>query len=140
MGILNWPLNSSDEKYVATENSLPLRDASRQGRQTWIGNWATELLELASCAIMRRSRNDANLLVHRMVALGLDPCELRLLDPALAHHMQSQCSRCGSREQCLQDLASGSSGSASRNCEDWRNYCPNALALEMLSALQSRSR
>jgi len=140
MGILNRSVRSSDEKYVVTEKSLPMRDASRQWQQTWIGIWATKLLEFARCAIMRRSRNDSNLLVRRMVALGLDPCELHFFDPALAHHMQRQCTLCESREYCLQDLTSGFSGSALRDREGWRDYCPNVLALEMLSALQSRSR
>jgi hypothetical protein len=153
MGILNWPVSSRDEKYVVAENSLPMRDALRQWSQTWIVNWARELLELARCALARRNRNEAKLgarrmvapdldpcWARRMVALNLDPCELRLFDPALARHMQRQCTLCESREYCLQVLTSESSGSALRDGEDWRDYCPNALALDMLSALQSRSR
>jgi len=77
------------------------------------------------------------LLVRRMAALDLDPCELRLLDPALMRHMQRQCTVCDEREYCLQDLTSGS---ALQDREDWRDYCPNAFALEMLSGLQSRAK
>ena len=139
MGILNWPMSSSDEKHVVPENSLPMRGELGQW-QRGIGIWTRELFEFARCAIMGRSRNGANPLVRRMVTLGLDPCKLRLFDPALAYHMQRQCALCESREYCLQDLTSGSSGSASRDREGWRDYCPNALALEMLSALQVRSR
>jgi hypothetical protein len=135
MGILNWPLNSGHEKYA--RHPLPRPDALKQCWQAWIGIWAAELVELARCVLVRRSRNDANLWARRMVALDLDPCELRLFDPVLARHMQRQCSLCESREYCLQVLTSGS---ALRDGEDWRDYCPNALALDMLSALQSRSR
>jgi len=80
-------------------------------------------------------KNPGILLVRRMAALDLDPNELRLLDPALMHHMQRQCTVCENREYCLQVLTSGS---ALQDREDWRDYCPNAFALEMLSGLQRR--
>jgi hypothetical protein len=89
-------------------------------------------------AFVRCSRNDANLLARRMVALGLDPYELTLSDPALVRHVQKQCTLCDNRECCLQAFAREPSGVALR--DDWRDYCPNALALDMLVGLQSRSR
>jgi len=84
--------------------------------------------------------NAANLLLRRMATLSLDPCELRRLHLPLMHHMQRQCQLCDNRQYCKHVLASASSGSALRDCDDWRDYCRNALALDLLSGLQSRSR
>jgi len=84
--------------------------------------------------------NAANLLLRRMAILSLDPSELRRLDLPLMHHMQMQCELCDNRQYCEQALTTASSGSALQDCDDWRNYCPNALALDLLSGLQSRSR
>jgi len=130
--------------------------AFKQGWQRLIEVRAGELLEVALLcnrrvkylayyvgsadlrAFVRCSRDDANLLARRMVALGLDPYELTLSDPALVRHVQKQCTLCDNRECCLQAFARESSGAALR--DDWRDYCPNALALDMLVGLQSRSR
>jgi hypothetical protein len=91
----------------------------------------------ASKLVMHR-RNEATLLARRMVALDLDSYELSLSDPALVRHLQRQCTLCKSRESCLRDLASDCRGAARRNRREWREYCPNASALGMLTALQSR--
>ena len=89
-------------------------------------------------AFVRHSRSDTNLLARRMEALGLDPYELALSDPALVCHLRKQCTLCDSRECCLQAFAREPSSAALR--DNWRDYCPNALALDMLVGLQSRSR
>ena len=129
--------------------------AFRQWWQRLLEIRAGELLELALCIgrvkylayyvgsadfreFVRRSHNDPNLLARRMVALGLDPYELALSDPALLRHLQKQCTLCDNRECCLQAFARESSGAVLR--DNWRDYCPNALALDMLVGLQSRSR
>ena len=78
------------------------------------------------------------LLRRRMFALELDPYELGLTDPALLRHLQRCCAPCESREACAADLARASRGRACQ--DDWRDYCENAMALEMLIALQSRSK
>ena len=130
--------------------------ALRQSWQRLIGAPAEELLEAACLcarrvkylayyvgsadlrAFLRHSRSDANLLARRMEALGLDPHELALSDPALVRHLQKQCTLCDNRECCLQAFAREPRGAALR--DDWRDYCPNALALDMLAGLQSRSK
>jgi len=89
-------------------------------------------------AFVRNSHNDDNLLARRMLALGLDPYELALSDPALVRHLQRQCTLCDNRECCIQDFAREPSDAALR--DDWGDYCPNILALDMLVGLQSRSR
>src|SRR5271165_4181808 len=88
--------------------------------------------------LVMRSRNDANLLARRMAAVDLDPYELTLSDSALIRHLQRQCTRCESRKGCLQDLAHECRGAAWRDRGKWREYCPNASALDMLIVLQRR--
>ena len=130
--------------------------AFRQWWQRLIGAPADALLEAAGLctrrvkylayyagsanlrAFVRHSHSDANLLARRMEALGLDPHELALSEPALVHHLQKQCTLSDNRECCLQAFAREPRGAALR--DDWRDYCPNALALDMLVGLQSRSR
>jgi hypothetical protein len=81
----------------------------------------------------------ADLLRRRMLALELDPYELALSDPALLRHLHRCCALCESREDCASDLACASTDQAWQGPGDWRDYCENALALEMLVALRSRS-
>ena len=81
-----------------------------------------------------------DLLRRHMLALDLDPYELALSDPALLRHLRRRCALCQSREDCASDLARASAGQAWQGRDDWRDYCENALALEMLIALRSRSK
>jgi len=81
-----------------------------------------------------------DLLRRRMLALELDPFEMALSDPALLRHLQRCCGLCESREDCASDLVRASAGQAWQGRDDWRDYCENALALEMLIALRSRSK
>jgi hypothetical protein len=81
-----------------------------------------------------------DLLRRRMLALELDPYEMTLSDPALLRHLQRCCALCESREDCASDLARASAGQACQGRDDWRDYCENVLALEMLIALRSRSK
>ena len=81
-----------------------------------------------------------DLLWRRMVAFGLEPYELGLSDPALLRHLQGRCADCENRDECALDLARTSSNQPWRGQDDWRDYCENALALEMLIALQNRSK
>jgi hypothetical protein len=126
--------------------------------QRWIGTLAHGLFEAARFgvgrvkylayymgspefrAFVRHSNNKDNLLARRMVAIGLDPYEAALSDPALVRHLQKVCALCDSRECCLQDFTRTSNGSVLKNHEGWRDYCDNALALDLLMGLQSRSK
>ena len=126
--------------------------------QRWIGTLANGLFEAARFgvgrvkylayymgspelrAFVRHSNNKDNLLARRMVALGLDPYEAALSDPALVRHLQKLCTLCDSRECCLQDFTRTSNGSVLKNHEGWRDYCDNALALDLLTGLQIRSK
>jgi hypothetical protein len=90
------------------------------------------------CTIARGHADD--LLRRRMLTLELDPYEMALSDPALLRHLERCCALCESREDCASDLARASAGQACQGRDDWRDYCENVLALEMLIALRSRSK
>ena len=90
------------------------------------------------CRVAGRHVDD--LLRRHMLALDLDPYEIALSDPALLRHLRRRCALCQSREDCASDLARASAGHAWPGRDDWRDYCENALALEMLLALRSRSK
>src|SRR5262245_53092677 len=81
-----------------------------------------------------------DLMSLRMLALDLDPYEMTLSDPALFGHLRRRCALCQSREDCASDLARVSAGQVWQGQDEWRDYCENALALEMLIALRSRSK
>jgi hypothetical protein len=97
-----------------------------------------EMFNADLCRVAGRHVDD--LLRRRMLALDLDPYELALSDPPLLRHLQRCCGLCESREDCVSDLARASAGQAWPGRDDWRDYCENALVLEMLLALQSRSK
>jgi hypothetical protein len=80
-----------------------------------------------------------DLLRRRMLALELDPYELTLSDPALLHYLQGRCAQCESPDACESGLAHTSTNQTWQDRDDWRDYCENASALEMLVALRSRS-
>ena len=133
--------------------------SGKRGRlwKRWIGTLASGLFEAACAgvgrvkylayymgsselrAFVRHSNNKDSLLARRMVALGLDPYEAALSDPALVRHLQKLCTLCDSRECCLQEFTRTSNGSVLKNHESWRDYCDSALALDLLIGLQSRS-
>ena len=136
--------------------SLP--NAFAQSWQRWMMSWADQLLETARlgsdnleylthdrkgagsdlCPVAGRDDND--LLRRLMLVLDLDPYELALSDPALLRHLRRRCALCQSREDCASDLARTPADQAWQGRSDWRDYCENALALEMLVALRSRSK
>ena len=129
-----------------------------QSWRRWIARRADQLLETARlgsdnleyltpdlkaadsdlCTIAGGHGDD--LLRRHMLALDLDPYEIALSDPALLRHLRRRCALCQSREDCASDLARASAGQAWQGRDNWRDYCENALALEMLIALRSRSK
>ena len=143
---------------VSLQHRLPPNLFVRLWRR-WMAAQANQLLEAARlgsdkveyltndremsnadlCRVAGRHVDD-NLLRRRMLSLELDPYELALSEPALLRHLQKCCSLCESREDCASDLARASTDRAWQGRDDWRDYCENALVLEMLMALQSRSK
>jgi len=139
-----------------SHRSLP--DVLAQSWRRWMARRADQLLETARlgsdnleylthdlkaadsdlCTVAGGHGDD--LLRPHMLALDLDPYEIALSDPALLRHLRRRCALCQSRQDCASDLARASDGQAWQGCDDWRDYCENALALEMLIALRSRSK
>jgi hypothetical protein len=75
----------------------------------------------------------ADLLRRRMAALHLEPGELARCEPITFRELQRRCTTCDSRGRCALDLADEFAGPT---WQAWRDYCPNATTLSMLSTLQ----
>lgn len=116
---------SLGESYVCTEHELKRR-ARYLGipvaQLRWVPSYGPEPI---------------GLLQRRMKALSLDLDDVTQTEPLLLQELQHRCARCESREQCALELADKSSDPASEN---WRDYCPNAATLLMLSTLQTCSK
>jgi hypothetical protein len=65
---------------------------------------------------------------RRLVALGLDPQDVRHSLPQVMHDLQRVCSLCQSVGECEHDLA------ARPSSVTWRAYCPNVMTLDALRA------
>ena len=121
---------------VAQANQL--LEAARLGSDKV--EYLTHGQEMSNADLCRVASRLEDLLRRRMLSVELDPYELALSDPALLRHLQRCCSLCESREDCASDLARASTDRAWQGRDDWRDYCENALVLEMLIALRSRSK
>jgi hypothetical protein len=78
-----------------------------------------------------------SLLERRMGALSLDPDEVARTEPLTIRELRHRCTKCAKREQCALDLADKF---ADPGWQHWRDYCPNAATLTMLSTFQSCSK
>ena len=78
-----------------------------------------------------------SLLERRMEALSLNPDEVAHIEPLAVRELQHRCVKCEKRGQCALDLADKFADPA---WQSWRDYCPNAAALSMLSTFQSCSK
>lgn len=76
---------------------------------------------------------DDLLLCRRMRALHLDPDELYCSEPRAFGVLHRLCATCDVPGRCARDLADEF---ADPGWQDWRNYCPNATTLSILSALR----
>ncbi len=77
---------------------------------------------------------DASPLLRRMRHLHINPDELAWGELAVFRQLAIRCGQCMSTAQCTRDL---SDESADPFGEDWRDYCPNASMLSMLSTLHN---
>ncbi len=73
-----------------------------------------------------------SLLERRMEALLLNPDEVTHMEPLMVRELQHRCVKCEKRRLCGLDLADKF---ADPGWQCWRDYCPNAATLLMLSAL-----
>lgn len=119
-------------------------------------NTGSDLFELESCgadqiermaqdlglsasdlrSLVSHGPGGASLLRRRLAALHLDQDELARSEPALLRDLQRLCTICESRGRCARDFAQHATDP---DRQDWRDYCPNAATLKMLSRLKSCS-
>lgn len=78
--------------------------------------------------------DETELLQRRMLVLRLDTEAWARFEPAMVCELQRLCAACSSRQQCAHDLVTYFDDPT---WPGWRDYCPNAAKLNMLSALQS---
>lgn len=81
----------------------------------------------------RRLAQRTEQLTARMAVLHLRPDDLALEDGGRFRDLQRLCERCGNKNRCAGDLASEF---ADPGWDEWRDYCPNATALAVSSALK----
>lgn len=92
---------------------------------------ASELRLLAS-----HGPEEANLLLRRMAALGLDSDEVVRLEPGVFRNLSWRCMLCESQGRCAWDLADDFAVPEWRDCRNaWRDYCPNAAILSALGEI-----
>lgn len=72
-----------------------------------------------------------------MQALSLNSDEVNHMEPLTARELQRRCARCEKRGQCALGLADQF---ADPGWHNWRDYCPNAATLSMLSILHGCSK
>ena len=85
------------------------------------------------CWIASYSPCRAEFLRERMDALHLEPQEFARREPAKFCELVTLCTTCESQERCALDLADEF---VDPGWQNWRNYCPNATTLSVLSTLQ----
>lgn len=69
------------------------------------------------------------LVVRRMLALGLAPSAITRSESGLVDELARQCTCCGHVDRCITDLRRPSTDRA------WRQYCANGVLLDALSEL-----
>lgn len=72
-----------------------------------------------------------------MEALSLNPDEVTHIELLMVRRLQHRCVKCEKRGLCAIDLANEFTDPG---WQSWRDYCPNAATLAMLSTLQSCSK
>ena len=107
-------------------NSLDRRETERIGAE--LGLTVSDLRDLAS-----RGPEAAALLAKRMTALGLTRGDVEQTALGLMRDLERTCSCCGDKSRCAHDLASRPED------QDWKSYCPNAIALEAASGAKGRT-
>ena len=85
-------------------------------------------------AVASKGAKAADLLLHRMSDLDMDPKEVARLEPAALRDLQRVCTLCNAHRRCARDFAHDAPQST------WEHYCPNAGTLAALNGLPWPSR
>lgn len=108
---------------------LQFRDKGRDvARSAGVSAAKPSLRDLSASGLQRPI-----LLIDRMKSLRLDPDGFARLDPVVFQELSISCRACDSTARCAADLARISRDEINL---DWRDYCPNAPTLNMLSIVQ----
>jgi hypothetical protein len=137
--------NKKNRRLIVTEFVRGCRDLSKTACAAFRPSWLDAVDVTGSPLSAQRPRGhlpdlmtggvrQAALLHRRMRSLLADSDDFARSEPLLFRQLEIRCSRCESTTRCACDLALNSIDP--RN-EDWRNYCPNAPMLKMLSTLQA---
>ena len=97
--------------------------------EPWLSMWRTNSLLLVAPwdNALGAFAERAQLLPHRMVALGLDPEKFARAEPCKVRELVERCTACDSPEECEWDLRQDPAGPT------WQAYCPNAASLTALT-------
>jgi hypothetical protein len=79
---------------------------------------------------------DIDLLLRRMAVLDIEPDEVDSADPLLFRELQGLCTLCQSKGPCAYDLVYDDADAGFRG---WREYCPNAATISLLSRTDQAS-
>ena len=101
-------------------------------RAHYLGIPVAQLRWVSSCG-----PDPISLLERRMEALSLNPDKVAHIEPLMVRELRHRCVKCEKRGQCALDLADEF---ADPGWKSWRDYCPNAATLSMLSTFQSCSK
>ncbi len=123
-----WRCIADVRRWWEERNSLPLRVGEADERAPLAAE-----REGAAAPVVGDAAGKMDLLSRRMLALHLDPSEFARAELSALSELQRLCGRCRHRVQCEGDLADEFADPAWQN---WRDYCPNANALSILSALR----
>jgi hypothetical protein len=111
-----------------TEKNPALPDQAME-RDDLVCRERVSMLAVKDCKMTSPSSEVTNLLLRRMIVLGLDRDDVSRTEPQIFCDLQADCVVCNSRQQCTFDLVCNSES------ENWQDYCPNYAKLKMLSVL-----
>ncbi len=77
-------------------------------------------------ALATKGPNSAALLEKMLRALGVEPGQLADANPLIMRDLERLCIACVAQRQCAHELAEGTAA------KNFRDFCPNAFALEPL--------
>lgn len=107
-------------------SQLPASELGRIAHE--LGMSSDELTAIAS-----HGTHASDLLYERMAALGIAREDVDRVAFGLIRDLERSCSCCADKGQCTRDL------DAHPDDPVWKEYCPNAIALESVRRLRGRA-
>jgi hypothetical protein len=104
-------LHGSEVEWIAVDFGMSMRDFK-------------ELVDYRE--IVTRGPHAADLLYHRMTALGITRSDVERISQGWMRKLEENCAFCYEKGVCQKDLANRSDDPS------WQDYCPNAIRLELV--------